>query len=97
MPSGQTNANLGNLLEIPLEPNLVKNYEFPKVYCTNARSLTNKMDEISIELKDNDIDIAIVTETWLNSEMPAEAVSIEGYTVIRNDRQRKKEVAYVYI
>ena len=40
--------------------------------------------------KQNDIDIAIITETWLSDECPNEAVILDGYSLHRKDRVDKK-------
>lgn len=55
----------------------------------NARSLNNeeKLDEISVLLDDNDVDIFAVSETWLNPQIPQSAVAIPGYGFpLRRDR-----------
>ena len=57
---------------------------------TNARSLINKIDEFEIILRNNDIDIAIITETWFHEQLPEQLVSVEQYTCYRRDRQHAR-------
>ena len=67
-----------------------KTYNFPKIYFTNARSINNKINEIEVELKCNNIQVALITETWLNENIPSQAIEISGYTSIRKDRQGRR-------
>jgi len=57
---------------------------------TNIRSLLNKCDELSVLLLNDNIYIALITETWLKDDIPDCAVSIDGYSIIRSDRNYKK-------
>ena len=52
----------------------------------NVRSLRNKTDELAVVLQQNNIEICCVTESWLDAEIPTEAVDIEGYICYRRDR-----------
>ncbi len=54
----------------------------------NARSLA-KPDACSalyLELNSHNVDLGIVTETWLKSTIPSQVVCPDGFTVIRKDR-----------
>jgi len=53
---------------------------------TNIRSLRFKTDELSAVLSNNDIDICCVNETWLDANIPTEAVDLDGYVCHRHDR-----------
>lgn len=86
--SQQKNCNVKN-------PNLIEiscvKWNIPIIMNTNPTSLDNKFDEFCVVLKQNEIDIACVTETWFNANMPNEAFSIDGYgKPIRNDRKGRK-------
>ncbi|XP_035697779.1 uncharacterized protein LOC118430852 [Branchiostoma floridae] len=48
------------------------------------------MDELSLILNSSEAHIAVVTETWFSEDLPAEATSIEGYSVFRRDRPNKR-------
>ena len=51
---------------------------------------TNKIDEIAIELDRNKIEIAVFTETWLSQNIPSKPLNINGYDLLRNDRDGKQ-------
>ena len=57
----------------------------------NIRNLLNKLDEIRyiINTLKSRIHLILFTETWLNSSVLDEEVSIPGYTVFRKDRRSK--------
>ena len=52
----------------------------------NVRSLWNKIDIIRNILSDQKVDIATFSETWLTSNIPDEFIDINGYNIVRNDR-----------
>ena len=53
----------------------------------NIRSCRNKVVEISLFLKENDIDILTLNETWLKSNFK---LDIPNYNITRNDRPRRR-------
>ena len=53
---------------------------------SNLRSLSNKVDEVELLLRDRKPDVAVFTETWLDSETPKHAVDIDRYLAFRRDR-----------
>jgi hypothetical protein len=63
-----------------------KSYTFPKLLLSNTRSMVNKLDEVSCFVKNNDCDIAVITESWLSSKVSDNLISIPGYISIRRDR-----------
>ena len=58
---------------------------------TNARSVfnNNKREEIGLLLRNNDIDILGITESWAHKEIEDAELSMEGYTMFRKDRDNK--------
>jgi len=46
-----------------------------------------KADELSTVLHENSVDIACITETFLNETVPSEVLYIPGYVIHRNDRK----------
>ena len=59
----------------------------PVVLTANIRgALMRKTDELEAVLITNSIEIACITETWLNESVPSGAVLISGYILHRNDR-----------
>ncbi len=77
----QTGCNPSNLV------NLTSAYEMPTIVNTNAQSLVCKVDELSVFLKENNVDIACISETWLKDTVPDNAVNIDGFKVERTDRK----------
>ena len=53
----------------------------------NIRSCMNKEVEISLFLKENDIDILSLNQTWFKSNFK---LDIPNYTIARRDRLRKQ-------
>ncbi len=44
-------------------------YDFPTFFLSNTRSMANKLDEISATITNNKCDVAIITESWLSSNI----------------------------
>ena len=61
-------------------------YDFPTFFLSNTRSMANKLDEISVTITNNKCDIAIITESWLSSNITNDLIKIPGFSCIRNDR-----------
>ena len=57
-----------------------------KIAHINVRSLYPKIDEIRLIVKDNNLDIFAVSETWLSDAIPNGLIDINGYTIFRRDR-----------
>ena len=55
----------------------------------NAQSLAPKLDDIAFLLKEEDIDVLCITETWLNKDTSNNLIQIEDYEVFRKDRTIK--------
>ena len=53
---------------------------------SNVRSLRNKLDDLFCVITLNKIDIAVLTETCCNADIPDFAIHFPGYNVFRNDR-----------
>ena len=53
----------------------------------NARSIVNKHSELELYIREeNNIDIIGITETWMTKSISDSEMNIEGYTLIRQDR-----------
>ena len=67
----------------PTKPTII-----PKCMVINARSLVKPAAAAALycELKSNGTDICLVSETWLNSNVPSYLVCPDGFTIIRKDR-----------
>jgi len=57
----------------------------------NARSIVNKHKELELYVLEKKFDIIGITETWLNAEILDNEMSIEGYTLHRNDRNNAEK------
>jgi hypothetical protein len=65
-------------------------WDLPVILNTNVRSLLSKTDEVELTLQQNNVAIAGITETWCTSDQPTTVFSIEGYNIVRRDRQEKR-------
>lgn len=54
----------------------------------NVRSLRRKVDEVSLILNNSTFDVFTVSESWLHSEIESSLLAIEGYNLLRMDRDR---------
>ena len=70
-----------------------------KVAHLNIRSLSKHLDEFKILMVDNPFDVMCLSETWLNSTWSDTELHIDGYNIIRRDRddsQRRGGTAKYY-
>ncbi|CAB4024227.1 Hypothetical predicted protein [Paramuricea clavata] len=61
-------------------------YDFPTFFLSNTRSTANKLDEISVTITNNKYDIAIITGSWLSSNITNDLINIPAFLIIRKDR-----------
>jgi hypothetical protein len=86
-----------NLIEIPMNKKSLKNLapvriaKLPNFFLSNVRAICNKVDDLDLVLKMNEIDLAGITETWINSNILDSCVNIQGYNLVRNDRTEKRD------
>jgi len=60
----------------------------PSFLTANLRGgFVHKTDEMYAVLRDNDVDVACITETWLKQSVPSDVVNIAGYAMHRSDRK----------
>ena len=59
----------------------------PSLLLSNVRSLSNKMDESSLLVGRLQPSLVVFTETWLDSSFNDDAVGIDGYRILRRDRE----------
>ena len=64
----------------------------PTVLTVNANSLakSNAVDVLTTEVLDNNVDIYAISETWFTKHIPDSCVDINGYSLIRKDRSKRK-------
>ena len=89
--------DMKNLLPIPRRnqrpvSRTVSEFAVPKFLFTNICSLAKTKNRVraavalEADLNNRDIDVCIVSETHLKSEMPDAIVNIPGYSIFRQDR-----------
>ena len=71
-----------------ITPQKRSNYSFPSFYMArNARSVREKLDELTAQLLTVHMDIAIITESWLHDHIDSNILTIPGYNFVRRDRR----------
>ena len=63
----------------------------------NIRSLISKLSEIKILANNSSAAVIAISETWLDSSVTDAEININGYTVIRADRNREGGGVCMYI
>ncbi|XP_055542698.1 uncharacterized protein LOC129728290 [Wyeomyia smithii] len=64
----------------------ILNSDCIRLYYQNVRGLRTKIDDFFISVSDAEIDVVILTETWLNDRFHSPQLFGTGYNVYRNDR-----------
>ena len=64
----------------------------PSIYLLNATSIAKPhgVEHLQADVIANDVQVVILTETWLKSKHPDEAYSLPGYFLFRRDRVKRK-------
>lgn len=62
----------------------------------NIRSLLSKIDTLRIDLLESKIDVLCLTESWLHGRVADSMISIEGFQIVRNDREYCRGEGLVY-
>ena len=68
-----------------------------KIASINVASLLLHIEEIRIIMADQRLDLLAVNETRLNSTITDDSIHINGYSIIRNDRNRNGGGVCIYI
>ena len=61
-------SNLRNLVRVPRQQS--RDYDLPKVLLTNLRALSNKLEDLEIVARNNQVDVIAISETWLKQDTP---------------------------
>ena len=69
-------------------PKAHRQFQLPTMLLSNTRSLTNKVDGV---MRNNNVDIAVITETWLTAAVPQQAADIAGYCTHHGMRDHKNK------
>ena len=59
-----------------------------KIAQLNIRSMVKKIDEFRMYALNHQYDIICVNETWLDNTVNNHEVKLDGYDLVRNDRNR---------
>ena len=88
------------LVPVPKDPSLsqmssrtkISSLAVPRFFLTNVRSAMNKLDELDILLHqpDDQIDIAVLTETWQSDKICDDFLAIDGFNVFTRTRDMKR-------
>ena len=62
---------------------------FPSLLLANVRSISNKFEEVRLRITNLMPDVVVLTESWLDEEVPDCSISVNNYNVIRKDRNDK--------
>ena len=68
-----------------------------KILHLNVRSLLRNIDEIKLLLTNNVVHIFSINESWLDESVPDTEIYIEGFRVVRKDRNRNGGGVAIYI
>lgn len=63
----------------------------------NVRSLVSKMDMIKVWVNTTDVDIMVLSETWLKKSVNDDMIIIDGYKVYRTDCVGKGGGVAIYV
>ncbi len=63
----------------------------------NVRSLLPKIDMVRIWAKSTNVDIMVLSETWLGRSTPDSYIYMEGYNIFRTDRHAKGGGVAIYV
>ena len=66
-----------------LKPN---DYDLPRLFFSNVRSISNKIDEIEVVANDKKVDLIALTETWADENTSPDFLSINGFMLFSKPR-----------
>ena len=84
--------NLDNLITIKTtsKPTAMQDSGLPSIALLNARSLVQRIAELSAILNINKTDIAAISETWFPASIDSSYFSIPGYSLFSRPRSHKR-------
>jgi len=74
------------------KPKCKKKFQFPVFLVANIRGgLTTKLDELQLLFISNDVDICVISETWLRDGINSDILQIADYSLFRLDRRGEQQ------
>ena len=68
-----------------------------KIGCLNIRSLSKKLPQLSMFVKKHNFDVFGINETWVDASFNDKDLQINGYDILRKDRNRKGGGVCIYV
>ncbi|XP_055522826.1 uncharacterized protein LOC129717005 [Wyeomyia smithii] len=68
------------------------NQDVLRIFYQNVRGLRTKIDDVYLAISENDYDVYVLTETWLDSRINSLQLFGDSYTVFRTDRNSNNSV-----
>ena len=87
IPIPEHNAPTNKSNQLPSLPPPQTKVPLPSLILSNVMSLAPKIDEVRYCAQDANLDLICLTETWLQSHIEDNAVSISGFNLVRKDWQ----------
>ena len=90
----RTDSRIGESKEYKLGESKEYKLGESKLKCMymNARSIVNKRKEVELTIRDENLDLLAITETWLNDKISDEEFNISGYMLFRKDRKESNKL-----
>ena len=82
---------------VTISPNLAKMAYIYKLLFLNIASLPKHIDELRLNMQHQYLDILVLNETRLDETISNSEISIDKYTLVRNDRTRHGGGVAMYI
>ena len=81
---------------MPLSKELEQNIGL-KIGCLHIRGLLSKLDEFKLILDECNFDLMGVCETFIDSNVADNEISIAGYSIVKTDRNRHGGGVLLYV
>ncbi len=85
-PSEQSPSDKSERQPVYTKVNTIR-WDIPTILNSNARSITEKVDELSIFLSLNNVQVCCITESWAKEGTPDSVYRLPGYEIFRKDRK----------
>lgn len=83
--------------DVALNPGPPKTFSFCTINCRSILSHSSKMDHLAVLASHHEFTVIALTETWLNPNVDNDVLSLDGYSIIRNDRSSNGGGVALYI